>query len=368
MRDIDMCQIIVYYYDKEVYLMNEIESFIREYKLIETIEKDKNFFQIARFPHYEIVSSNVLQYFLSEKIVLKAILSCISGVNIDFDISNDFIYDVDREEITENNNKIDILINTNKYTIGIENKINAGLNNPIEDYYNHLIKLAKEEGKEPLLIVLSKNKVVDNDKYYRNVLYADFVRELKKYYPELLNNLGLKYFFFLSEYLDNIENLQGVNYMNEEFVKIARSGNNIEKISQIVVEAERLRKDLINIASKILDDLSDVSKSFKNKYVDKPKLGEFAASAVFQDCFIKEKYNLKIEIGVDIGWGGSGFGILIYEAEHHFDDGFINILKDILPNLYDYYEISDTAHYKKEFTFEEYDELIKVLKDIFKLF
>ena len=122
--------------------MDEIAKFIGDYKFVDAPEKKQNFFQIAGFPHYENVSSNVLKFFLSNKLILKSLLNC---ALIDFNIYDDSIHDVNREVLTENGNRIDIFVNTNKYIIGIENKINAGLDNPIDDYSNYLMDRAKKE-------------------------------------------------------------------------------------------------------------------------------------------------------------------------------------------------------------------------------
>ena len=43
--------------------MEEIQFFLKKYKLLEIKKVDLNFFQIAGFPHYENVSSNILNFF-----------------------------------------------------------------------------------------------------------------------------------------------------------------------------------------------------------------------------------------------------------------------------------------------------------------
>ena len=76
--------------------MEELQNFLNEYTLLGYKEPDKNFFQIAGFPHYENVSSNVLGFFLKDKLILKIFLDCIP---LDYDPSNDYV-DIQREAST----------------------------------------------------------------------------------------------------------------------------------------------------------------------------------------------------------------------------------------------------------------------------
>jgi hypothetical protein len=340
--------------------MENIQDFLKEYSLLKhKKEADLNFFQIAGFPHYENVSSNILSFYFNDEYVLKSFLNCIP----DYKPSIDFVKEINREERTENNKRIDIVISTNKYIIGIENKINAWLYNPIDDYYSYLNSRAKNEGKELLLIILSKNKIESNTKY-KNVLYKDFSNELKKYYPELLNRLGYKYFFLLTEYIANIEFLEEGYSMNKEFIEIAKQDDNLGKIEQIMSEGIRLRNDLINTAGRILNDLQEYTKSFETKSIFKEQ-GQIFGTAMFQDCYLTDKkYNCTIDVDVMV----SGFGMSIYECNKRFDTEFKNILMEILPDLSKDYDLSDRAIYKYDIKLEEYDKLIMLLKNIFDAF
>jgi hypothetical protein len=261
--------------------MENTQEFLKNYSMVELKEVDLNFFQIAGFPHYENVSSNILKYFFNINMILKAFLNC---VPLEYDPSNDFVEYIEREAVTKNNKRIDILISTNKYIIGIENKIYSWLNNPVDEYYAYLNELSQKEGKIFFLIILTKNKVEINEKY-KNIMHKEFSEEVKKYYPELLNVLGYRYFLLFTEYIANMDSLEGVYYMNNEFVKIAKIDNNLEKISQIMVEGQRLRNDLINIASRIINDLGSDNKVFANTWVYKEP-NDIFGTAVFQDWFL----------------------------------------------------------------------------------
>lgn len=339
--------------------MEELQNFLNEYTLLGYKEPDKNFFQIAGFPHYENVSSNVLGFFLKDKLILKIFLDCI---HLKYDTSNDYV-DIQREASTESNKRIDILISTKRYIIGIENKIHAVLYNPIDEYCSFLSDCAKEENKESYLVVLSKNKVQENKKY-KTILYKDFSAKLKEYYPDLLNNLGYRYFLFLTEYIANIDYLEGAYFMmDKEFAKIAgASKENLAKITDIWNKAKRLRSDLINIGNQIIIDLKDYSDGvFSNISNDNDPQGIWA-TVYFQDFSLPEYGNLRINIHVD----ASGFEIEIMQGNYTpFDENYKYLLHEMIhDDLWKKFK-DDTGIGYAWFALDDYDGLLTFLKTLF---
>jgi hypothetical protein len=107
---------------------DELEKFLEEYYIVEKKEYNPNIFEISGFPHYENVFSNVFAFFLGKcNFILKAFLKCINNINIEFNVEYDGVINIHREERTESGKRIDIVINTNRFVIGIENKIHAPL-------------------------------------------------------------------------------------------------------------------------------------------------------------------------------------------------------------------------------------------------
>jgi hypothetical protein len=340
--------------------MKDIEDFLDNYILIES---EKNFFEIAKLTRKENVSSNVLSFLFKFPLVLKLFLNCVRSTNsgkphgINYDISNDKIDDIIREESTEENKRIDIVVKTNKYIIGIENKIDAPQDNDFQEYKSYLEKIAITGKKDSHLIVLLLSK--DKPKVDLYILYKDFSVELKKNYSELLYELGYRYFFLLTEYVSNIDFLEGEYSMNKDFVEIAKKPGNIAKIQQIMLEGEGLIKALNEMASDIINDLREDSKLFAPSLYTKSK--EFWAITKFQSGILsteKGTFTICVDVLVKI----SGFTISIYECK---DFKKIEILNKILPE----FEIDDRGDglraYYKNIEFEEYGELIKILKKIF---
>ena len=101
-------------------------------------------------------------------------------------------YNVDKVEVfveypTENKNRIDILINTDSFTICIEFKINHDLDNPLEDYRDFILR--KVSNKRIYFIVLTPYKkdpigkaeeFFNENSEFKQVVLSHFFKEIKQ--------------------------------------------------------------------------------------------------------------------------------------------------------------------------------------------
>ena len=119
-----------------------------------------NVFSLSGFPDRETVSSNILSFFLDPKnehglgdLVLSSLLSEIDAQANDpgmFDGMDISSCTVSTEHTTAKGNRIDILIEFEDTAIVIENKVNATLYNPLDDYQNDI----RNAGYEKVLVVV----------------------------------------------------------------------------------------------------------------------------------------------------------------------------------------------------------------------
>lgn len=134
----------------------------------------------------------------------------------------DLVYDINKvkvkvEDKTEKNNRIDILIDTDSFTICIEFKINHDLNNPLKDYRNFIADKAK--GKRIYFIVLTPYKkeaigeaknFLDKNSEFKQVVLSHFFKEIEKMLPDYYveseeNKSYYKYFKDLEQTVKNRE-------------------------------------------------------------------------------------------------------------------------------------------------------------------
>ena len=106
------------------------QELLTHFKLIPKNEIHTTIFSVAGYPHYENVCSNILAFYLNPnnnhklgRLFFSALLESAGHTEL---IDEEF--QVDREVCTDKQGRIDILIETNKSVIGIENKIYHTLN------------------------------------------------------------------------------------------------------------------------------------------------------------------------------------------------------------------------------------------------
>jgi hypothetical protein len=121
--------------------------------------------------------------------------------------------DVETERVTSNGNRLDLLIETENFIIGIENKIYHGLLNPLSDY-SDLIKREenKKEKKSSYKLVLSLNRIKDpiiEKNEFINITHLDLVSKVGEYIGAYLVEANSDYLLFLKNYIINIKNMSG---------------------------------------------------------------------------------------------------------------------------------------------------------------
>jgi hypothetical protein len=339
----------------------EIEKFLNKYEISST-EELPNFFQIAGFPHYENVFSNVLAFLIEkDDLIYKAILE-----SINIKDTNDEVIEVTREERTRSYKRIDIIIRTEKRIIGIENKIEADLYNDTDDYYAYLNNEAKTNEKEVICLILSKYKIKNIPKHYKNITHKDLSSNINKYSKEISNKLAPKYSILLYEFLDNINYLERGTIMNDKFIQLLKNDSYNEKINNILDNYFKLRKEMENNAKRIIAAL-DFDKNFKHKhvYTVHNDIGYFCIIAVLEKYIGSKDYNVVIDVAVM----PFSYSFNIFNRKHIYDNKFYSFIKGIIPDYNKNYEIrEERIYYKHEIPISNYNQLIEILKDVLAYF
>lgn len=119
-------------------MQTDFTKILFDFKSIPRYKRTKTFMEVAGYPHYENVCSNILKFYFDpanehglKDLVLNSLLQI---VDKDFKLDTDFeeirIY---REYETKKNNRLDLFILTENFAIGIENKIFHHLHNDLTD-------------------------------------------------------------------------------------------------------------------------------------------------------------------------------------------------------------------------------------------
>lgn len=219
------------------------------------------------------------------------------GKNIDLTVAEDEEIEVTREATLDNGRRIDILIETEKLLIGIENKIHSGLQqNQLEDYthsINNLIKKTHEGSKRPILILLTpkSNKSFESGDFL-HIWYEELADKLSELKYDYLNNLRNAFLLedfvnYVNEYLRKDE-----SSMNEEWAKFL--GSNSKELRTIFEEGKK------NLGLFIEDIGNQLDTAFQNEDKEWDTLTYKNTSTQFWRQLNNpewEKFNLHYEIG-----------------------------------------------------------------------
>lgn len=185
-------------------------------------DREKTVFDICRFPHYEIVISNILAYFLDSSedhgfgyLFPKSLFEAAGYESV----CRNLQFNVLRECQTESGKYIDILLHNDEISVVIENKIYASLNNDLEDYYRH----AKKFSTSTIGIVLSVFPQNLKDSNFRAVTHLEFVAKIRANLGAFISGSKTNRLPLLLDLLTNLENLTGgENVMDTTFLKFVQ--------------------------------------------------------------------------------------------------------------------------------------------------
>lgn len=244
----------------------------------------KTIFDVAGYPHYENVVSNILSFFFDaneehgmSNLWLMSLLECCKAKGCDINSTDVFNNDIiHREYQTGEGKRIDILITTDSQTtILIENKIYASLDNDLKDYVKTVKKDFKDdEYNNRINIVLSLYEIDKQDEITKmkkngfvNILYKDFLAYVSDNIGKYMYSANEKWLIYMKEFTNNLLRLSEgtMKKINEEWQAFLENNN-----TNICDFMDKYEKD-INCKKKILDDARILISDRVNLNSDKVK-------------------------------------------------------------------------------------------------
>lgn len=196
------------------------------------------FMEIAGFPHYENVCSNILAYYLdtNQPHKLKTLLlrSLLQALSLD-DLANSVgtVNSVLREEVTSNGKRIDIVICADNLIIGIENKVYASLYNDLNDYSIHLHNQYGAVGNV-IKVVLSLNPIRKDclTNGFVNLTYDTLFEKIKVNLGDYYLSGNSKDIIYLMDFVLTIQNLKKMTNIDPELLQFFIK--NKDKIDRLI--------------------------------------------------------------------------------------------------------------------------------------
>ena len=209
---------------------------------IQTVAIEPTFLDISGFPHYENVCSNILQFFFQTNeahnmgdLFIQALLKTV-GENISNTI---IVNEVFREQPTPSGKRLDIVITTDDYVVGIENKIYAVLTNDLADYSTYLQSILT--GRKLKRIVLSINPIVTYSGFV-NITYNELFKSVDSLMGNYWQSSNRKFMAYLNDFMQNIRRLEGASSMNSDEIKFIN--DNILDLENLVSTLNSMKKEL----------------------------------------------------------------------------------------------------------------------------
>lgn len=247
-------------------LIKDYKLILEKFKDVPVFEKTTNYFDIIGYSHYENIVSNLLKYFLNpnedhllRNLVLRSLLKTVDSK---YSYGSTEGISVSREVYTSSGKRIDLIVETTKFLIIIENKIFHHLANDLKEYKKYALNRNKEN-KDLLLIVLSikplgiKERERSENLGFKNITYRSLLIEIKNLYSSYSFNANPKFLTLFHDFISSIENLINMDHPNDllhDFFK-----NNSKEIESLSSEYHTYKSDYIikrvDIIKKHINDL-----------------------------------------------------------------------------------------------------------------
>ena len=208
--------------------------------------KQQTFMEIAGYPHFENVCSNILQFYLTptnehgfSRLLLDSLVMLIDRELV----TEEQNIEVWREVRTSENNRIDLVIVSDRYIIGIENKVLAKVNNPFCDYTMYLNSLGGDS-KKVYKILLSLNAEKESIELcgFKPITYNSFLNEIEENFEFYSQTAPSEHLVFLKDFIRTMRNLQKQSKMDSQWLKYFQDKDDDIKI--LLTEIAAFREDM----------------------------------------------------------------------------------------------------------------------------
>ena len=225
---------------------HDFETLIHDFEKIKYVPKERTFLEIGGFPHYELVISNFLAFFLDPEaehqfkgMVLQAILNLLkiteelSDVVVETEVAN-----------------IDILISSSTHVIAIENKIyHHADSNPFSSYVQEVRSRFNAPYHRHHFIVLTPFPEVAKRRQkelaslnYIILTYNDLFSQIRALMGNFSANASNRHWLLLIDLMTTIENLSSSR--NFDQASLTFFENNATSLADLLNKMESFRSEL----------------------------------------------------------------------------------------------------------------------------
>jgi hypothetical protein len=220
----------------------EFERLLQEFAPLPKVKKEPTFLELCKYPgsRFEEICSRLLCFYFSptkEHELGDLFIRCLFGL---LKPDDEIVYNkIDVKVISEDNaegKRVDILIYSNQFVIGIENKINASLYNPLEIYKS---RIEKYSVVNKYCVVLSLRKIENKEEKSRmekynfvNITYKQLFDRVNAEIETYQQHLSNQYILYLRDFIKTLNNMTGQNTLDQKLIKFFQ--DNSGKIEELI--------------------------------------------------------------------------------------------------------------------------------------
>ena len=215
-----------------------LKSLLNSFNLLPHEASQKTYMDVAGYPHYENVVSNVLAFYLDPKeehglgdLVLTSLLRVLGS-----ETAGATHIDVVREHDTPKGGRLDLLIKGEGFTIGIENKIYASVYNDLADYgaaIDWAANRADMSAHHCHKVVLSLRKEAGLTSGFKCVTHDMLWTDVQTHFGHYAAKGQAKWVIYLLDFIQNMAHLgEGTMGLNQNDQFFIDNHTEIEKFNE----------------------------------------------------------------------------------------------------------------------------------------
>lgn len=196
--------------------VERMQTLLDEASRLQRPVRERTFFDIGARSYFESPTSDLLAFFLDPKAehgfgntVLSALLECLPEQLQPARGERHLVRSPAREWVTSQQQRIDLVLESECWVLAIEHKIYHGFSNDFAHYGEDLsLRFSGQDSRQVLCVVLSPGGLAPNTFGWLGVGYADFLSRLRAAAGSLYEQHGEnKWLLFLREFVIHLENI-----------------------------------------------------------------------------------------------------------------------------------------------------------------
>ncbi len=260
--------------------MNQFLNLLLNFQSLPRIRREKSFMEVSGYPHYENVCTNILGFYFDPdeehgmgNLFLTAFFKMVNERAIkatgteDFaDLSIEGPVRISREHPANDQKRIDLVVDADAFTIGIENKIFHWEANDFENYGSVIDSLGANKLviKAVLCLRTRQNDPLPKGGFLRYT-YSELWNQVRNLLGHHLVSASPKWTTYLTEFMTTTDRLAGETPEEKEVTDFFMK--NHELIEQLVSDHQQLRNRLAARLRNILEQVKDVPEFAKYRRV-----------------------------------------------------------------------------------------------------